>query len=96
MKTKFDGRIKYKHAEHVAWRKVEKDAVLLDLNTSVYYSLNGVGAIIWERLGAGASPDEVKDEVCSEFDVQPKDAQKHLETFVRELCAKKLLCPASK
>lgn len=93
MRQKFDGGRRYRHAEHISWRRVEEEAVLLNLNTSAYFSVNGVGARIWEKLGAGACPDEIQSEICREFSVEPAEAQRHVQDFIHDLCAKELLIP---
>lgn len=87
-------RQKYKHASHTAWRRVENESIILDLNTSVYYSLNDTGAFIWERLGAGAAAPQVAAELCAEFDVKPETAQRDADEIIAKLCQQKLLLPA--
>jgi hypothetical protein len=68
-KTKTPPSKRYKHAGNAAWRKVGEETIILDLNTSNYYSLNDTGGFIWERFAAGATPDEVAEAVSSEFEV---------------------------
>ncbi|MFA6003944.1 MAG: PqqD family protein [Elusimicrobiota bacterium] len=93
MKQKRDGQKSYRHADHISWRKVGEDAVLLDQNTSLYFSINNVGALIWERLGAGTDLASIREEICREFSVEPERAQKHMDEFIQELCAKNVLVP---
>jgi len=88
------GPEKFKHASHVTWRQVEKDAVILDLDTSVYFSLNELGMLVWERLGDGATIAEIQDEVCRLYDVTPKIAHKDIELLIAAMTAKKLLVKA--
>ena len=88
------GSDKFKHASNVTWRQVDKDAVILDLDTSNYFSLNEVGVLVWERLGDGATIAEVCEEVCKLYDVPPKDALRDIEKLVAALSAKKLLVKA--
>ncbi len=85
---------RYKHSAGSAWRRVEQEAIVLDLETSVYYSLNDVGAFIWEKLGAGATLAEVVDALCAEYDVPARDAEKDVEDLVGKLRAEKLLVEA--
>lgn len=85
---------KFKHAEHTAWRRVEKESIILDLNTSVYYSLNETGAFIWERLGAGDTAPEVADGLCAEFDVTSDSAERDIAELIQKLSDEKLLLPA--
>ena len=85
---------KYKHAPHTAWRRVESESIILDLNTSVYYSLNDTGAFIWERLGSGAAVPQIATELCAEFDVEPEAASRDTDEIITMLCSEKLLLPA--
>ncbi|MFI5350572.1 MAG: PqqD family protein [Elusimicrobiota bacterium] len=84
----------YKHAAHVAWRRVENEGVILDLNSSNYFSLNDVGVLIWEKLGSGESLESVQAAVCEEFDVPPDQALRDIKALVKELTGKGLLLPA--
>jgi coenzyme PQQ synthesis protein D (PqqD) len=85
---------KFKHAAHTAWRRVENESIILDLNSSVYYSLNDTGAFIWERLGAGDAASKVAAALSVEFDVKPEAAARDLDELVEKLCKEKLLIPA--
>ncbi|MGH7442476.1 MAG: PqqD family protein [bacterium] len=90
MATKSES-LKYKHAERAAWRQVDKEAVILDLESSEYYSLNEVGVLIWEKLGAGAEMDDIVESVCEDFDVDTAKAKKDVAALVGDLTKKKLL-----
>jgi hypothetical protein len=85
---------RYKHAAHAAWRRLEGEAIILDLNTSVYYSLNDTGALIWERLGAGDEPGSIADALCEEFSVNAESAERDIEQLVSHLLKESLLIPA--
>jgi hypothetical protein len=81
----------YKHAPHVAWRRVENEAVVLDLNSSEYVSLNETAVLIWEKLGDGEPLERIQSAVCGEFDVSSDEALAGIKRFVKELTHKKLL-----
>ncbi|HVA66132.1 MAG TPA: PqqD family protein [Elusimicrobiota bacterium] len=83
--------VKYKHAERAAWRQVDKEAVILDLESSEYFSLNEVGVVIWEKVGEGADLDAIVEAVCAEFDVDEAKAKKDATTLIGDLVKKKLL-----
>ena len=85
---------RYKHAPHAAWRHVEGEAIILDLNTSVYYSLNDTGARIWERLGEGAPPEKIAEELSGEFEVKAEAAARDIEQIVARLLKESLLVQA--
>ena len=81
----------YRHAENISWRRVGAEAVLLDLDTSAYYSLNEVGIIVWERLGAGDGVEAIAAAVCKQYDAREPEVRKHVEGLIADLVAKGLL-----
>lgn len=85
---------KYKAAGHVAWRRINQEVVVLDLNTSVYYSLNETGADMWELLAKSVPHDKVSREIAARYHEDEKRIEKDLEKLVKSLCGKKLLEPA--
>ncbi|MHB2025042.1 MAG: PqqD family protein [Elusimicrobiota bacterium] len=82
---------KYKHAERAAWRRVEKEGVVLDLESSEYFSLNEIGVLVWENIGSGATIDKIAKTVEDEYDVTGDQARKDIDALVRELLKKKLI-----
>lgn len=46
-------------ASAVASRRVGDESVVLDLEQSVYFGLNRIGGELWEKLLAGATPDQL-------------------------------------
>ncbi|MFI5351232.1 MAG: PqqD family protein [Elusimicrobiota bacterium] len=94
MSSSKPGGQKYKRAPNAAWRRVESESIVLDLTTSVYYSLNETASFIWERLESGSSMAEVETGLCAEFDVTPQEAARDLKNVVAKFCREKLLIPA--
>lgn len=93
MKTVPARRRKYKHARHVSWRRVGNETVLLDLNTSAYFSLNPVGSLVWEGLGAGRSLREIAEGVCRKYGTDPDKVQKDIQALLAQLLKQGLLQP---
>jgi hypothetical protein len=58
----------WKVAPRVAWRKVADEAIILDAETAVYYSLDGAGLRMWELLGEGKTGGEIARLLAGEFD----------------------------
>ena len=84
----------WRHARNVAWRKVSGEAVILDVDTAVYYSLNGVGLRMWELLGEGRGSDEAAGVLAAEFDAAPERIRKDYEDLAKRLRKEGLLSPA--
>lgn len=72
--------------ERVMTQQVEGDAVLLDIDSGQYFSLNDVGGMVWELCDGSRSVEDVAELVSSEFDVDTSaalsDAIELLETLV--------------
>jgi hypothetical protein len=82
---------KYEPASHVAWRRVDEEVVVLDLNTSVYYAFNESAARIWELLCDGKSLERVVETIVAEFDSPPATVKKDVQALLKDLRAEKLM-----
>lgn len=60
--------------------------MIMSARDSTLFSLNGVGSVIWAAAD-GQTPlhEIVAQKVCAEFEVEPEEALKDAESFVREL-----------
>ena len=86
----------YKHAPHIAWRRVEEEAVLLNVDTSEYYSLGPVAAEIWDQLGKGNSVGEVIRSLSESYGEPQARVSKDTEKLLENLLQEKLLVPSEK
>lgn len=83
-----------KYAKHVAWRKVDDEVVILDLETSVYYSLNETASDIWELIGKGLSEEDIAEEVADRYGQKPASVKKDVNALVKKLKKEKLITNA--
>ncbi|MBI3298078.1 MAG: PqqD family protein [Elusimicrobia bacterium] len=84
----------FKHARHVAWRKVADEAVILDLDTAQYYSLAGPGLRAWELLISGRSPAAAAAALDAEFEAPPGRIAADVAELLAALKKEGLLEPA--
>jgi hypothetical protein len=70
----------------IAARNLGGEMMIMSSRDSTLFSLNDVGTVIWQAAD-GQTPlaEIVAQKVCAEFDIQPEEAMKDAETFVREL-----------
>lgn len=71
--------------------RVGDELVILDLDSSMYYSLDPVGARIFELLQEPTPLDALVEQVTAEFDVDPRTAGADLLALVDTLVAEKLV-----
>lgn len=68
-----------------------KEAVLLNLATKMYYTLNETGLRIWQMLSSGHTLGEISETLSGEFDVTPERAKDSVLNLIGELTAEKLV-----
>lgn len=81
----------YQPNPNVVSTTLDEEAVLLDLDTRRYYSLNETGALIWSLLADDASIEEITEAITAEFDVSEEDARAHTERLLGELAEEGLI-----
>lgn len=75
----------YQPSPNVVSTTLDEEAVLLDLDTRRYYSLNETGARIWELLADDQSLDAIAEAITTEWDVSEENARAHVERLLAEL-----------
>jgi hypothetical protein len=86
--------LRFKPATQAAWRKVGEEMIVLDLKTTVYYSLNETAAFIWERLEAGDSLEKAAAAFGAEYGQTPARALADVRAVAARLRKDSLLVPA--
>ena len=81
----------YKHSGHTAWRKVSGEAVILDVDTAVYYSLKGPGLRIWELLEKSTPLDRIAAAIEDEYEASGDRIRKDLDLLIKKLKKDKLI-----
>jgi coenzyme PQQ synthesis protein D (PqqD) len=73
-------------SNQIAARSLGGEMMIMSARDSTLFSLNDVGSVIWQAAdGQTALEEIVERKVCAEFDVDPAEALKDAESFVREL-----------
>jgi hypothetical protein len=76
---------------HVISRSVGDEAVLLDLQSGLYFGVDPVGRRIWELAAGGSSLGEIVEAILAEFDVERPAAEADVLAFVSLLVERGLL-----
>src|SRR5262245_45288347 len=74
----------------VAFRAVDGEMVLLDLETGTYFGLDQVGARVWTLLADGGRLGDVLSALHAEYEVDAATLERDLLALVGELCARGL------
>ncbi len=82
----------YERNPDFVFRKVVEEFILVPIRQDVadmncIYSLNSVGAYIWEQLAQYATPSQLQSALLAEFDAEPDILAADLEGFLQEMTA---------
>ncbi len=80
--------------ERVAAEVVDGEAILIDLTTGVYYSMDGVAAIIWSLIERQQSGEEIVAALSGIYDVQPSEIAADVAALMDTLLTEGLIISA--
>lgn len=72
-------------SEHVTWKALEGESVLLHLGTGVYFSLNETGTAAWELFDGATSLATIGEALCTRFDVPAEQVRQDLFELTQTL-----------
>lgn len=85
-----------KRVDHVAFRQIGEDTVLVDTQGQELHRLNETAALIWEHCSGERTSDEILDAVRAQFTVDRAEARAQLDDFLRSLLNKGLISLSTK
>jgi Coenzyme PQQ synthesis protein D (PqqD) len=68
-----------------AFRIINDEAVILHLDSGIYYSLNEVGARIWELCDGSTNIENINEIICNEFEVTEEIALRDVIEVLNDL-----------
>jgi hypothetical protein len=78
-------------SDAAVFRELEGEAVLLNLDTGIYFGLNQVATRMWRLMEQHGQLDAVRDAIVGEFDVTASAAERDLVALVAALQEKGLV-----
>lgn len=72
-------------------QKLNDEAVILDMDSQQYFSLDDVGTAMWDSIVRHGSPEAVVEELHLRYDVEPTVLRRDLDAFIGDLVASGLL-----
>ena len=79
------------NTREVAAKVFDGEAVLINLSTGVYYSIDRVGATVWEMIAGHHTVDAMVDAVTGQYDVGREQARTDVERLLGQLLDEKLI-----
>lgn len=81
---------RYKKNSNIVYRKIADNFILVPIKHKVgdlesIYTLNEVGARIWELIDGKRNTEQIRNIIIEEFQVSPQEAGKDLSEFIEKL-----------
>ena len=80
----------------VAAKVMDGEAVIINLTSGVYYSMDKVGAVLWDLIQSGHNLQECIDIVMTLYDISGEQVQDDAESLIRELVQEDLIVPSGR
>jgi len=84
-------QVHYANDSEVAAKVMDGEAILINLGTGIYYSLDDVASSVWSSIEQGATTEQVAAQVCAQFDCSSERALADVPEFLATLHAEGLI-----
>jgi hypothetical protein len=81
----------HRYRDDVVCRVLDKESVLLDLSSGSYFTLNEVGALVWQNLDGLSPLRSVIPKLMALYDVDPETAEQDVLELVEDLLRERLI-----
>ena len=82
------------HGENLASTVIDGDAVLVNLATGVYYSLDGTAGTIWQMIEQEQSVGAIAAQLASAHDVSEEQSLADVQNLIEQLLKEDLIVKA--
>jgi hypothetical protein len=86
--TKVSLQTAVRASDDVVVRELDGEAVLLNLESGMYFGLDSVGTRVWQLIDQHHRLSAVVDAMCEEFDAPPETIERDVLRLVTELVEK--------
>jgi Coenzyme PQQ synthesis protein D (PqqD) len=73
------------NAGEVAAKVIDGEAIIMNLSTGMYYSMERQSAVVWEWLERGHTVAEAAEALAARYDVTPEQARADVEQLVQQV-----------
>ena len=80
--------------DDVVFEVLEGEAVVLNLDTGIYFTLNPVGTRIWQLIEEHGDLAKVRESMISEYEVEADALDRDIDALLSELVEKGLVVAA--
>src|SRR5471030_1114420 len=85
----------FRISDGVVFRELDGEAVILNLDSGVYFGLDRVGTRVWQLLEQHGRVEEVVDHLLEQYEVEPDRLRTEVAQLVATLVEKGLIVAAT-
>lgn len=74
---------------------IDDEAILINLDSGAYYSLREAGVLVWNLIVAGASGDQILEQLSRSYDSPDVELAASLQNLLQELAGENLIVPGA-
>jgi hypothetical protein len=89
--TNQDDAVLRLRSNELTWREVDGEIIALDLTSSLYFTANRTGTLLWSSLVDGARLGELTSLLIENFEIVDADARRDVSNFIVLLDSHSLL-----
>jgi len=80
----------YSKSDNIVCRRIMDETILVPIRGNLadmqrIYTLNPIGAFIWDRLDGKKKLAEARNDVLAQFDVDPEEAEADIIEFIKQV-----------
>jgi DNA-binding NarL/FixJ family response regulator len=72
---------------------IDGEVVLINLETGSYYSIDSVGAVVWDYIGKGLSSSQIVEAIASQYNGEQATIDQGIQQLLIQLQAEQLIVP---
>lgn len=81
------------NTEKIVWRNIDGEAVILNMDTGAYYSLNKTGSLIWALLCEGKALEDIITHLSDTYEIPEKRARTDILSAIDDFKKESLVIP---
>ena len=77
--------------KRITWDEIDGETLIINVETGYYFSLDGVGSLIWSMLADGVDERDMVARIVNEYEVEESTARDDLRALVDALAGEELI-----
>lgn len=78
-------------SDKIVWRSIDGEAVIMNLDSGYYYSLNRIGTQVWQMLSERKDVPQIVASIEKQFSVPRARIEKDVKSILKELNKERLI-----